>query len=66
MGEKRPELFVPDTNGYIVPSVPAGFGATSTSAGPGASGIHIDHVEVHNDTDADAFFRIANFHMAGR
>ena len=66
VGEKRPELFVPDTNGYIVPSVPAGFGATSTSAGPGASGIHIDHVEVHNDTDADAFFRIANFHMAGR
>lgn len=67
VGERRPELFVPAVPGFIVPRVPDSFGggARSTDGVQGA-GVHIDRVEVHNDTDADAFFRIANFHMAAR
>lgn len=36
VGEKRPELFVPATNGYIVPEVPESFG--SGGAGGGSAG----------------------------
>ncbi len=38
VGEKRPELFVPSQNGYIMPSVPGGGGATNVivSVAPGA------------------------------
>lgn len=31
VGERRPEVFVPDTDGMIVPSVPAGFGQSGPS-----------------------------------
>jgi hypothetical protein len=34
VGEHRPELFVPQTNGYILPSVPAGAGQTFNFNGP--------------------------------
>lgn len=39
VGELRPELFVPETNGYIMPSVPPGVrGASRTTSGVGAGG----------------------------
>ena len=43
VGEKRPELFVPDSNGKILPSVPSsggggGFGGGSSGGGFGGFG----------------------------
>lgn len=64
VGEKRPELFVPDVPGYILPSVPASFTGGSDAAGIGGRSLNVGEVHVHNDVDADAFFRLANFHMA--
>ena len=41
VGEHRPELFVPQTNGYILPSVPAGRGMN----------VNIEHVEIADAHD---------------
>jgi hypothetical protein len=41
VGEKRPELFVPQTNGYILPEVPTGKGQNIT----------IEHVEIADAHD---------------
>lgn len=64
VGEKRPELFVPDVPGYILPEVPGSFGDTGGIGGRGGGGLHIGQLAVHNDVDADGFFRMAAFHMA--
>lgn len=41
VGEHRPELFVPQTNGYILPSVPAGRGVS----------VNIENVEIRDAHD---------------
>ena len=41
VGERRPELFVPQTNGYILPSVPTGRGVS----------VNIEHVEIRDAHD---------------
>ena len=64
VGEKRPELFVPDVPGYVLPSVPESFGDTGGIGRGIGGGVHIGQLAVHNDVDADGFFRMAAFHMA--
>ncbi len=41
VGERRPELFIPSTNGTIVPRVPSATGAMMTGQGAGAGGSSI-------------------------
>lgn len=38
---------------------------TNRADGTQRAGLHIEHIDVHNDTDADGFFRYANFLLAG-
>lgn len=51
VGEKRPELFVPDQPGTILPSVPQGGGAAPTQI------ITNVNMHVHGVTDVDSFRR---------
>jgi hypothetical protein len=37
----------------------------SGATGATRTGLNVEHLEVHNDVDADGFFRLANFHLAG-
>lgn len=48
VGEKRPELFVPDTSGHIIPRVPSSASSTATGAG---TEIHIGQVVAHDYDD---------------
>lgn len=41
VGERRPELFVPETNGYVLPSVPSGGGVA----------VNIERVDIANAHD---------------
>ena len=50
VGEKRPELFVPNTNGIIVPQVPSmDYSGTSMSAGAMAIDVNIQGVSYGDD-----------------
>jgi hypothetical protein len=50
VGEKRPELFVPNTNGVIVPQVPSmDYSGTSMSAGAMAIDVNIQGVSYGDD-----------------
>ncbi len=49
VGEKRPEVFVPDRNGTIVPSVPQYMATTGTGGGPTVS---IENAYFNNGNDA--------------
>jgi len=41
VGEQRPELFIPQTSGYVLPSVPSAAGAGSSGAGGVVNHYHI-------------------------
>jgi len=68
VGEEGPELVDFRQPGFIYTAqqTKAMMSATeSLSVLPGGkAGMNIEHLEVHNDVDADGFFRYANFAMA--
>lgn len=68
VGEKGRELVDLPRGSYVhtnVESMNMTSSLENLSPNSTRAGLHVDHVEVHNDTDADGFFRYANFVLAG-
>lgn len=64
VGEHRPELFVPEVDGVILPRVPSS-SSDITGRGEGDRiGIKAEQIIVQDVTDLDGLFRMANMQLA--